>query len=372
MNIITGHAKFDENGKPRHGTGFELTTYFDKRKKSYYHIRHSLFVGNKTEVEKSTQFKKDTFNLGYKYLPFLLRCFQEQVINFYYIFKSRPVELYIGIDPLNGFSGVIANKLGFITHSIFYTADYAYERFNNRILNFVYHKIDMFVAKNSAQVWNVSSRIVEERIRQGIPRDKVYLVPNTPDRSKIKIKPLSQINRYDIAIVGNITRALNITIIIDEIKQLSGKYPKIRLLIIGSGEYEKDLIKYVRGLRLQKHIKFLGSLGHNDVLKILSDSAVGVAIYTDNDPWTRFGDSMKVREYMACGLPIILNDIPSTADDVKKEMVGFVLKNEKDVGKKIDKLLSDNKTYKIMRANAIRLSKRYDFYKVVSEALHNL
>jgi glycosyltransferase involved in cell wall biosynthesis len=372
--FIASHAVFNNKGEGMHGTGSELSTYFGSTSTPYTFIKHSLYPGSKTRVETYLRKKEKARFMGFTFLPLPLKALYEQLLTLYLLKKSRhKKDIFIGIDPLNGFTGVLAKKLGLADHAIFYTADYAYKRFANPVMNNIYHWFDRFAANNADQVWNVSSRIMKHRVKQGLRENKLYLVPNSPEFRKTRRLPLSKVNVHDLVIVSNLTTAIDYPHVIQTVKKLSRKYEDIRLLIIGTGEAEEKLKSLVKELKLENKVLFLGRKNHDELLNILSKSGVGIALYTNDHPWTEFGDSMKVREYLACGLPVILNDVPSTADDVEKENVGFVLKGKgKNFAKAIDELFRDEEKYKIMRKNAVKLAKENDFTKVVDSALRQL
>lgn len=367
--LISTHAVFDEAGEPRHGTGSELATYFQRKKQPYYYIKHALYGEDKTEVEvfKSNKVKK--YKVGIKKLPLPLRMVQDQIINFYYLVVTSNISVYIGVDPLNAFSGILGKKIKRTEKVIFYTADYAHNRFDSLFLNRIYHFLDRISVRYANQVWNVSSRIVDIRKNQGLDQNKNFLVPNTPEFAKTKRLPLSKIHKHDLVIVSNLTKAIDYPLMFRAVSRLKSKYPDIKLKIIGSGEYEAELKKIVSKQKLEDSVLFLGRKSHTEVLNILSESAVGVAIYTNDNPWTRFGDSMKVREYLACGLPVIMNNVVATTDDVKKYKAGIIL-DEKGDGfvKAVDELFSSQKKYAFYRKNAVKLAKKYDFTKVVDQA----
>lgn len=371
MFLIVSHARFELDGTPTHGTGSELTTFFQRKKKSYVFIWHSLFHGFSTQVETYQRGSLRRRFIGFKNAPFLIRILQEQLTNFFYIFYyGAQIKVFIGIDPPNALSGIIAKKFGLIKKVVFYTADYALKRFNSSVLNKIYHAIDAYAAKNSDEVWNVSSRITELRIEQGVPGNKNFFIPNTPEFSKIPRLPKDEINKHDLVIVSNITKAINYPRIIKATKNLSKKFSDIRLLIIGTGDYQKDLEKFVKRSNLSKRVAFLGRRKHDEVLKILSSCGIGIAIYTREYPWTEYGDSMKAREYLACGLPVIISDVVSTSDDIKNYHAGFVL--EKDAGnfeEVVDKIFSKNKLYESLRENAISLARKYDFTLLMEKRL---
>ena len=377
MIIISNHARFNDIGEPIHGTGSEISDVLIRKKIPFLFIKHSHFIYDikfpSLVEEYRLSFGKHFVGIRIPFLP--IRIVQEQLINLSFIIRNRSkLKLFIGIDPLNGFSGVVAKKMRLIKKFVFYTADYAHQRFKNRLLNWLYHHIDNLCITSADEVWNVSSRILKQREQQGVALERNFLVPNSPILRKIKVLPYSCINRHHlVAVVNPLAKARGYSVLIRAVYLLSKKYRKIRLLLIGSGGCEMALKRLVSRLNLAGYIFFLGRKTHSELLEILSKSAVGVALYTNEFSWTRFGDSMKIREYLACGLPVITTDVPSTSDEIKKYDAGFVIDiNEEDLVEVIDSLLSNPKLYLKMRRNALRLARENDFNKVFWGRLKNL
>ncbi len=371
MIIVAGHARFGEDQKPEHGTGSEIDPFLRNQGKTHILVRHSLFPGVGSRVERFSGGKSQERFYGFKNLPFFLRTIQEQLVNFYLIFKTKGrVGLFIGIDPLNAFSGIVAQKLGKVKKTVFYTADYAHQRFKNPLMNWAYHAFDRFGIRSANQIWNSSTRIIGQRKKQGVPVEKLFLVSSAPAFGRAKQLPYERINKHDLVIVSHLTKALGFPLIFKAVKNLSQKYPDLRLLIVGGGPDGEELKRQVQELGLSEKIIFLGRRPHEKVLDILSQSAVGLALYTKVQPWTEFGDSMKAREYMACGLPVIITAVPSTADDVQKNNAGLVIDLEPQaLEEAVDFLFSSPEDYLKMRENAIQLARKRDITKVLAQLL---
>lgn len=371
MIVVASHAVFNNDGSPIHGTGSEISSYLQNHKKDYLFIKHPLYRGNNTFIEKFINGKLTIRNTGLKNVPFLFQRIQDYLITYFQLRMFRGQKnLFIGIDPFNAAVGVVVKKLGFVEKSVFYTADYAYKRFENPILNNIYHWFDRFSIKNSDYVWNVSTKIMNLRRSQGVSDDRNIFLPNTPEFRKVKRSPIEKINKRDIVIVSNLTSSINYSLIFDVVKRVVNKYKNTRLLIIGEGGYKNKLESLVEKKEIGKFVVFMGKKSHDEVLKVLSKSAIGIAFYTKTNTWTEFGDSMKVREYLACGLPVIMNDIVSTSIDVRDNGAGVIIRNDKrELYNAIDKLFSNKNVYKKTRQNAIKLANKYDFSVLFERAL---
>lgn len=375
MVIIATHALFSEKGKHiEGGTGREIQAFLEKRNKDYIIIQHPIYGGLPSKIQFFQKGRKTARTVGLSWLPLPLRILQEYIIDIFVALSAKDtIEVFIGVNPLNGVVGNIMKSLGIVKKSFFYTADYAYQRFDNQLLNWVYHFFDRTAVYGADEVWNVSSRIVKEREKQRIDKKKIFLVPNSPSYDVFMGKQNSGVNRYDLIIVSHITRAINFPLLLRVIKRLSEKYKKINLSIIGTGPYKEEIKRLANKLSIEDRVFFLGLRDHKNVIEILQNSGIGIALYTNDFPWTQFGDSMKVREYLACGLPVIMTGVPSTADEVRNSNAGFIIEpTEKEFIDALEKVFSNEVVYQSMRENALALGSRYDITKILYERLQFL
>lgn len=101
--------------------------------------------------------------------------------------------------------------------------------------------------------------------------------------------------------------------------------PEMRLLVVGGAkEYEVGhLLTEAKNLGVADRVRFLGRLGHEQIPRILVECDVAVAPY----PPTDYGFSpLKVFEYMGCGLPVVVSDVPSTREIVRHGEDGLLVK----------------------------------------------
>lgn len=274
------------------------------------------------------------------------------------LFKTN---LFIGIDPLNALSGVFLRKLGLVGKTIYYCVDYTPTRFVNKFLNNIYLWSDKFCAKNSDEVWNVSRRIIDLRIKQGIQNEKIKYVPNSPKFLDCPMVSDNKINKNQIVMVTGQTHNPVVDLVLKSFSIIIKKFPKLRLKIIGVGKK-----------RLQKNVEFLGQLTNKELLKAVSESYLALAIYTFSKDysWIAYGDSKKAREYLACGVPVIITNVVSTSDDVKKYNAGIVIKAEIDeLTDAIQELMLDRKYWKTCRENAIKLGRDFDIDSILKSIL---
>lgn len=368
--LIT-HFNYSDRG-PIHGPADSIVSYFKKRKIAYTLIAYPLYTGRKSfseDFDGITVKRRDfgfepSFNLFFKSLFEVLRTVISGV--------SGKYELLIAVDPLNALSALIVRTFGRCGKVIYYTVDYAQNRFANRLHNSIYHKIDAFAVKNSDFVWSVSKRILEKRREQGVANEKNLYVPNTPSLSIAEHLPLDKVDRFKVMMVVGKTHSPILTKVLDAFSGVKRQFPKVKLVLIGPQE-TNDLDKKIKILGLENNVQILGQVEHEELLDILTRGGIGLALYTQDFPWTYYGDSMKAREYLACGLPVVISDIVSTAEDIKENKAGIVVKpRTADIERAIKKLLGDKKLWEETRKNAINTARKFDFDRILKGVLNKV
>ena len=364
--IIAAHVLYNDKGQDTFGPAHSIFEFLIKKKKTVSFLKHSLessyskIVINGKEEQELCKNKPQNV---------VIRSWNHSKLNFKYTKKIHDKKIYIGVDPVNSISGVLLKSFGLISKNIYFTADYTEDRFNNPLLNSIYHFVDKICLKMADEAWCVSSRIVSKRLSQGVDKKKVVFMPNSPDLRTIKPKKYD--GNKNLIIVSNLTKSLNLKPILEVVKKVLLIDKKITLTIVGSGTEEKAFKKMVKKEGLEKQVVFTGQKNHDEVLDLLANSFLGFALYTRENNWNNYGDSMKAREYVALGLPVIINDIPATADDIKKYDCGLVIKeiNIKEISNFIRKTIEDKSYYLKLRNNAMKLGQDFDKEKLLNNHL---
>lgn len=368
--VILSHSVFINSSEDVFGPGHSIRNVLKKRGIAYSYIRHSLYGSYNSIVEESDglktnySFLKISENLSPK-----LRYPLESMRVLGYMQKKERATIFIGINPLNALTGIAIRKIGKTKSVIFYTADYAHKRFSNHIMNGIYHTIDKFSLRKVDSVWNVSSRIQRMRQQQGLSVERNILVPNTPMFHASGARR-REVKNDSLVLTANFTPAIDYELIVHAIAKLKKQYPKILLSFIGSGEKEKNIRFLVKKLHLTRNVIFLGYKPREEVLKIVKNHAIGLAIYANEWPWIEFGDSMKAREYLALGLPVVITNNVSTADDIEHYKAGFSVNLKlNELVNSVSALLSNKNLYIQMKKNALKLAKDFDFEAIVEREL---
>lgn len=289
--------------------------------------------------------------------------------NFYFTILSRQkYDIFVGIDCLNAFCGLILKKFMIVDTLIFYTADYSKRRFSNNVMNKIYHILDTLCVRYSDYVWNVSEKICEIRAGQRLEADKNIYVPNGVHLSRITPLPLNEVNRRSYILVGHLTRSKGAQLVIDIIPSIIAHIPDAQFTIIGDGPYRGELERRVKALNIDNHVTFLGSLNNNDVLDEIAHHGVGIALYTNDEDYAAYCSPVKVKEYLAAGCPVIISNVPPISEDIIKYNLGFVITNVRTEFIPCALKLLDEATYRKYRTNAIQYASHYDWDAIYNKS----
>ena len=179
-------------------------------------------------------------------------------------------------------------------------------------------------------------------------KDKITVIPWGIDlelfnRKRIKPDIIDTLNWQDKRVIIT-TRTLSalygIHFIIMALPKIIEKEPNVRLLIIGSGPQEEELKELVSGLELNHHVHFGGQVPNNQLAFYLNSAEVYVSTSKSD------GSSLSLLEAMACGLPLVVSDVPAICEWVQNGYNGYIVpcNKVKPISEKILILLKNKDT----------------------------
>lgn len=309
-------------------------------------------------------------------IPNLIRYFCDPFVVLYFSLKKGKKNIFIGVDPLNAVVGVVLRKIKWVDYVVFYSIDFVPQRFENKFINSIYHNLEKFCVKNSNESWNVSPRISKGRekfLKINYKKYKQKVVPIGIWKNEISKKTKFK-NKHQILFIGHLLEKQGVQEVIRAVSLTSKKIKDIRFLVVGGGEYKKELQDVSRKLDMQNHVNFLDWIKDRDRLKkIMQDSAIAVACYKPEKKrlrnFTYYADPTKLKDYLSGGLPIILTNISHNAKEIEKNKCGIVVDyDRKKISDAIIKLLSNNRLLEKYRLNAIVYAKKFTWDKIFDNA----
>ena len=221
---------------------------------------------------------------------------------------------------------------------------------NNLFLNFL-KKITL---NNCSGVAAVSNEIKKE-IKKLCPECTVDVIPMGTDIKKFSplkydknIKKKYNIKGPLLLFVGRISEKKGLRYLIEAMPSILKRFPKTKLLVIGSGEEQENMRDLVKKLNLDKEVLFLGAIDHQKLppYYATADIFIGPSVQAKIGDMEGFG--LVFTEAMSCGTITICTDLPAIRDIIKDKRTGFVVKqkNSKDISKKVIEILKDKKKSK--------------------------
>lgn len=309
-------------------------------------------------------------------LPDLYRYLTAIVLNIFFVLRQgRGWNLYIGCNNLNAVSGLLLRRLGIVKKTIYYTIDYNPRRFQNRALNYLYHRLDQWCTRHADETWNTTHRVEKAREKYfGFRGGTQKVVPMGIWFDRFPRVPFSEIKEHTIVFMGNLRKRQGVQDVIAAIPHIVTTLPNFHFLVIGSGDYVPELTQQVEELGLEKYVTFTGYIEkHEDIEKMLVRCALAVVMYTPLDEkgelnFVHFGDPGKIKSYLASGLPIIMNDFAFNARDLEKAGCAVVVDtNPASIAGAIVALLNDGTKLRRAREQAVKTAKQFDWLAIFSE-----
>jgi len=355
----------------------DLVFFLNKNKfDNVLHIRHE-FISTPKVCSYYTWYKKGKiykqFETGeYKKWsePFIY------IKEFYYntlwvFFSGIKWDCYIGMDGLCVFFGNVLRFLGRIKKTIFWAMDFVPKnRFNSGIKNKIYRYINVCGYKRSNEMWDLSPRMAEARENFLNITKKDYklhkIVPYGAWTNRIKKYNYNDCEKNTVVFMGHLLEKQGVQLIIKIIPEIIKKNPNFIFKIIGDGKFKDNLVKLAEDLNVLKYCDFKGKIeNYKELENEIAKSCLAVAPYIKAlDTWTYYADPGKIKTYLACGVPVLLTDIPWNAEEIEENKCGKIItENKDDIISGILEFMGGNKNQEY-RENAINYSKKFDYENI--------
>jgi glycosyltransferase involved in cell wall biosynthesis len=170
---------------------------------------------------------------------------------------------------------------------------------------------DRFVATNHL--------IADELIAAGVPANRITKLPNGVEIDSVRAKLDFSLNDpVRLVFVGRLHAQKGLDVLLTAFKQLLSHHPQwhLHLQLLGDGPLREDLVALADDLGIASHVDFIGMTER--VPEYLQQADIFVL------PSRAEGHSNALLEAMACGLPVVVSDIPANLDVVEGGRNGLV------------------------------------------------
>jgi glycosyltransferase involved in cell wall biosynthesis len=138
--------------------------------------------------------------------------------------------------------------------------------------------------------------------------------------------------------VGRLVPWKRVDEVIRLVPELVQKYPRLKLMVVGSGPEEERLKMLCQEMKVEKHVVFTGRASREDALELMagSDLLVLNSVYE--------GLPHIVLDAMACRTPVVATNISGTSEVLEDGKTGLLVNpcSEEELKDKIVQLLEDD------------------------------
>jgi glycosyltransferase involved in cell wall biosynthesis len=276
--------------------------------------------------------------------------------------------VFIGINNLNALVGLCLRAMGKCKAVVYYVIDYTPQRFKSRLLNALYQNIARTAARKADWIWNLSERMREVHCStfKSAPA-KNLIVPIGIDDSAVQVKAEKDIEPQRLVMVSALFENKGIQLAIEALTYL----PQAQLTVVGTGPYEQELRAYTKAKKVEERVHFTGCVSREQLFAEVAKSRVAIATYMPtDDTYTQFADPAKPKEYLACGIPVVITRVPWIAEPIEKKPMGIAIEYDaKQLAQACEKLMQDNVLWQQCRKNALDYMHDSDWQTIFAKAL---
>lgn len=250
------------------------------------------------------------------------------------LFRTHAFDVIHTHSSKTGILGRLAGRLAGVPLVVHTVHGYAFPAARQRRERLFYLALEWYGAR-----WCDAMIVLKEEDRNlaqqrlGVPADRLILLPNGVDTERFRPRPATERHRLRetllnlsadtvaIGMVGRLWRQKNPACFVEAAARVvRDTRAQVRFFLIGDGELRASLEQHIAALCLGEQIRILG--WREDMPELLP----ALDIFALPSRWE--GLSLAILEALACGLPVVVSDIPGNRDLVEVDRDGLVFPDD--------------------------------------------
>lgn len=371
--VIT-HTQYRDH-KSVHGSSDTLVDFMKANLSGdIFYIKHSIFKGDGSFFEhyKDGHLQSIKKNVNTRNFINTLRYLLDFFITLKWLNIEKTFDFIIAVDPLNFFYTYFMKKFKKANKIVFYTQDFAYQRFENMFLNKIYHYLDLFAVKRADMIWNSCQKVKKIRDRQMQNKTRNIYLPNMPIDPVIRVKNQEEIEFFSLVNIFSNPKQIDFSIMFDALERLFEFYPNIKLKLIGRGDFANEIFYLIKDKKIKDCVQCLDIPSHIKALEEVSRCAIGLECNAHTEAWNEFREPLKIMEYITFGLPILTKSGHGMVDEIVKNRMGFVVTDQDSLFQQVHSLFSNKELYSEIRSNVLNYAKKINKSKIIVDSISEL
>ncbi len=174
-------------------------------------------------------------------------------------------------------------------------------------------------------------------------KEKIQFIPNGVDLSYFPEKKNNWTDpKLNILYIGNFHEKDLLKEIITELNKCKEKR-NISLTLVGKGREKNHLILLIQKYQLEQNIFLKDRIHHSEVYKLAKEADIGIILRDRNIPTLL---PVSLVEYMAMGIPVIVNNYSELGDFVRQTKSGYIIEDISELHNLLDSLINQKKEFK--------------------------
>lgn len=262
--------------------------------------------------------------------------------------QQKKIDLIDTQDPfLTGLAGYFLKKKFKIPLEIHCHGDFFENKYwlRENFLNYFYLLLGKFIIKRADAIRVVSRGIKDKLVKMGISGNKIKVISTPVDLDKFQMLDLGKVqeikgqykNKKIILFIGTLNKVKNIPLLLDSLALVKREFNDFICLVIGEGPEINSLKLKISNLKLEDHIKLLGSIRHDELANYYGASDFLVL--------SSFSESFGkvIVEAAASGKPAIATKTTGASELIIDKETGYLteIDNREKLAEKILSFLRD-------------------------------
>ena len=218
-----------------------------------------------------------------------------------------------------------------------------------------------YALHNAVHVTVVSKDIqqtIKQDLREGIPTEVISMGVDSqlfhPGRKSPALREKYEISGPFLLFVGRLTEKKGARYVIEAMPEVLQHFPESKLLIIGTGEQDQELIRLATSLELQERIIFTGAIPNNELPEYFAtaDIFVGPSIQAAGGDTEGFG--LTFVEAAMSGCIVVASNVGGIPDIIEDGKTGYLVreKNPAAIADVLCNILKQTDTLSDLRTTA--------------------
>lgn len=235
-----------------------------------------------------------------------------------------------------------------------------------------FEKLYPFIIPILKKVWKTANRVIansaglKDLALRTDAFAEIEVIPNGIDLTQFTPQTNKNSNEFEILAVGRAVKRKGFQYLITAIPNIISSVEKpFHVNIVGTGPYLQELIKMTKEMGVEKYVRFLGLVDHNEIHKVYQSADVFIL------PSLAEGMPNVILEAMASGLPIITTDTGGTKELINGNGINIPMRNSKAIADAINKLINNATLKNDMSLKSRKIAESMN-WKKIAEAYYNI